>query len=250
MRNQPLLTATNIIILLCILAYAAKQLIFNQQLTGFELYYTENQKFAPWQLITHMFMHGSPSHLFFNMFGLWMFGNSLEVAWGAKKFLLFYLICGLGAAIFFLMFNYFQFQSAINPMLEAGISLSELNNLFSNSQYLSNFPTSKEAVSIFLSPVVGASGALYGVLVGFAFLFPNHKIMLIFLPVPIAAKFFVPALLALDIFSEFTGFSIFGQNVAHAAHIGGAITALILMLTLMKRRKIIQQHQSVGVWRK
>ena len=120
--------------------------------------------------------------------------------------------------------------------------------VFANSQYYNLYPTSEDAVRTFQSPVVGASGALYGVLVAFAFLYPNNKIMLIFLPVPVAAKFFVPALLALDILSEFTGFSIFGQNIAHAAHVGGAVTAVILMLTVMKKRG--PDNGSSTIWRK
>jgi len=249
MRNSPLLTCTNVIILCCVIAYAAEQLLFSQGNSGFELFYFENPNFSPWQLLSHMFLHGSPTHLFFNMFGLWMFGNALETVWGAKKFMIFYVICGLGAAIFFLTLNYFQFQSAIQPLLDENISKETLFSLFSKSQYYPSYPTSEDAVTIFQSPVVGASGALYGVLVGFAFLFPNHKIMLLFLPVPIAAKFFVPALLWLDIFSEFTGFSIFGQNIAHAAHVGGAITGVILMITFIRKRWNNRHQRSIGVWR-
>ena len=221
MRNTPLLTTTNIIILICIIAYAAKSHFFDQGFSGYELFYFENERFSPIQLLSHMFLHGGPTHLFFNMFGLWMFGNSIERLWGVKKFVLFYFICGLGAAALYSFVNYYQLHNSIDPLIQN---------------------------QIFQSRVVGASGALYGVLVAFAFLFPNNKIMLIFLPVPVAAKFFVPALLALDILSEFTGFSIFGQNIAHAAHVGGAVTAVILMLTVMNKR--VPGSGSSTIWRK
>ena len=236
MQKTQLLTTTNIIILICVIAYVAIQGVYGNEFSGFELFYFENPKFQAHQFLTHMFLHGSPTHLFFNMFGLWMFGNTLEKFWGIKKFLIFYLICGLGAALFYMALNYVQFQTAIAPLIESGLTSDDFIPIFIESRYYQEFPTSLDALKTFLSPVVGASGALYGVLVAFAFMFPNHKIMLIFLPVPIAAKFFVPALLAIDILSEFTGFSIFGQNIAHAAHIGGAVTAFILMLMWTKRK--------------
>ncbi len=248
MRNTPIYTATNALIAACIVTYFALNQIYGRSFSGYELFFISNSDFAPLQLVSHMFLHGSPTHLFFNMFGIWMFGNSIERLWGAKKFLLFYFLCGLGAATIYMAVNYFQFQTAIAPLLEAGITLEDMKAVFSQSKYYQQFPSSEQAVLTFKSPVVGASGALYGVLVAFAMLFPNHKIMLIFLPVPIAAKFFVPALLAIDILSEFTGFSIFGQNIAHAAHVGGAITAMILMLTIMKKKP--QQQDPFGIWKK
>ena len=236
MQKTPFLTATNVLILLCVLAFAATESLYSNTRSGFELFYFENSMFQPHQLLTHMFLHGGPTHLFFNMFGLWMFGNTLEKFWGMKKFVTFYLLCGLGAAAFYMTLNYFQFQSATEPLVHAGVAPEKFKAIFEINQYYEGFTTSLEALKIFQSPVKGASGALYGVLVAFAFMFPNNKIRLIFLPVPIAAKFFVPALLALDIFSEFTGFSIFGHNIAHAAHVGGAVTAAILMLVWIKRK--------------
>lgn len=210
-------------------------------LSGYELFYFENPSFHPIQLISHLFLHGSISHLLLNMLGLWMFGNSVERVWGQKKLLLFYIICGLGAAIVYLVINYYQFHSAITPLLKLGFSQNDIYHALlsgSVSDQLSNeaVDSLRKAYPFFISRVIGASGALYGILVAFAFLFPNHKIILIFLPVPVAAKFFVPALLSIDIFLEFTGFSIFGLNIAHGAHIGGAITAILLLSTIMRKR--------------
>jgi membrane associated rhomboid family serine protease len=149
--------------------------------------------FNPYQIISHMFMHADLMHLFFNMFGLFMFGPPLESLWGTKKFLFFYLAAGFGALAIHLITGYLGIQ-------EMG------------------------------GPVLGASGALYGVLVGYGMNFPNAKLALIFFPVPVAAKYFIPGLLVLDLLGGFTGFSIFGQNIAHFAHVGGAIFGFLMIM--------------------
>jgi membrane associated rhomboid family serine protease len=238
MANRQHITVTNGLILLCIIAYFLESQFIKTGLSGYELVYFENSQFQPIQLLSHMFLHGSTTHLMFNMLGLWMFGNSVELVFGYKKFLTFYFLCGIGAAAVYLGFNYYQFQTLVNELLISGINRDTLFEAFEASKYFPQLPQSEEATIIFNTPVVGASGAVYGVLVAFAFIFPNHKIMLIFLPIPIAAKIFVPVLLSIDLLSEFTGFAIFGQNIAHSAHIGGAITALLLLFTIMRRKKI------------
>lgn len=143
--------------------------------------------FQLWQVVTHMFAHGGMFHIFFNMFALWMFGRILENLWGGKKFLIFYMLCGLGAAALHLAVQYFT----------DGFSLA-----------------------------VGASGAVYGLLVAFAFLFPNTPLYLMFIPIPIKAKWAITGILVLDIIF---GFSSANTGVAHAAHIGGAITGFIIV---------------------
>ena len=127
------------------------------------------------------------------MIALWSFGRVLERVWGNRRFLLFYLVCGIGAAVISMLVDNLILHTQINGAM------------------------------------VGASGAIYGILVAFALLFPNFKIMLIFLPVPIAAKYFVPVLLLIDLTAGFTGVSIFGQNIAHFAHVGGAIVGAVLV---------------------
>lgn len=195
------------------------------------MYFVDNPKHRVWQYLTHIFMHGSVNHILFNMFGLWMFGQVLEKVWGAKKFLFFYLACGIGAALIYMLIQKYQFNALMGEVLSSGISSEEAKNLFASNRYLPSIPSTETAGRIFATPMVGASGAIYGVLVAFALLFPNHKLMLIFLPVPIAAKFFVPAILLLDLFSGVTGVSIFGGgNIAHFAHIGGATIGFILMM--------------------
>ena len=195
------------------------------------MYFVDNPKHRVWQYLSHIFMHGSVNHILFNMFGLWMFGQVLEKVWGAKKFLFFYLACGIGAAAIYMLIQKYQFNTLMGEVLSSGVSIEEAKNLFASNRYLPSIPSTETAGRIFATPMVGASGAIYGVLVAFALLFPNHKLMLIFLPVPIAAKFFVPAILLLDLFSGVTGVSIFGGgNIAHFAHIGGATIGFILMM--------------------
>ena len=196
------------------------------------LHYPQNPKFAPWQVVTHMFMHGSINHILFNMFGLWMFGGTLAQMWGRNKFLFFYLSTGLGAAAFQLGINYFQISTVLEKLVEAGYSATALTETLQSKQYntllnvISRTELEQLLTSFYMS-MVGASGALYGILVAFAFLFPNTELMIIFLPIPIKAKYFVPILLASDLFFGFSSYSL--GPIAHFAHLGGAVTGYIMM---------------------
>lgn len=197
------------------------------------LHYPQNPKFAPWQVVTHMFMHGSINHILFNMFGLWMFGGTLAQMWGRNKFLFFYLSTGLGAAALQLGINYFQIGTVVEQLVEAGYSATALTETLQSGQYntawanvISQTELSQLLTSFNMS-MVGASGALYGILVAFAFLFPNTELMIIFLPIPIKAKYFVPILLASDLFFGFSSYSL--GPIAHFAHLGGAVTGFIMM---------------------
>ena len=197
------------------------------------LHYPQNPKFAPWQVLTHMFMHGSINHILFNMFGLWMFGGTLAQMWGSNKFLFFYLSTGLGAAALQLGINYFQISTVVGQLVEAGYSATALTETLQSGQYntaWSNVISQAELSQLLTSfnmSMVGASGALYGILVAFAFLFPNTELMIIFLPIPIKAKYFVPILLASDLFFGFSSYSL--GPIAHFAHLGGAVTGYIMM---------------------
>ena len=196
------------------------------------LHYPQNPKFAPWQVVTHMFMHGSINHILFNMFGLWMFGGTLAQMWGRNKFLFFYLSTGLGAAALQLGINYFQISTVVGQLVEAGYSATALTETLQSRQYntllnvISRTELDQLLTSYYMS-MVGASGALYGILVAFAFLFPNTELMIIFLPIPIKAKYFVPILLASDLFFGFSSYSL--GPIAHFAHLGGALTGFIMM---------------------
>ena len=203
------------------------------------LYFPQNANFSPWQFVTHMFMHGSITHLLFNMFALWMFGTQLENTWGGKRFLIFYFACGIGAALIYTAINYTQFNSVYTMLTKVGIGADEIQSMIERSAYPTGVLTldqARDLIGIYNSPMVGASGAIYGILVAFAFIFPNHKLILIFLPYPIAAKYFVPALISLDLFSGLTGFSLFGGGVAHFAHVGGAVIGFLLMVYWRKVR--------------
>jgi len=239
------LTLTNAIVAITVIIYFVSDSGVFGEPNLMQLFFSENPNNRFWQYVSHVFMHGSINHLLFNMFGLWMFGQVLEKVWGAKKFLFFYLACGVGAGLFYLLIQKIQFASILSNLEEAGLMARDSIALFSDGMYRTDIPESQKGVRIFATPMVGASGAIYGVLVAFALLFPNYKLMLIFLPVPIAAKYFVPALLGLDLFSGITGFSIFSvSNVAHFAHIGGALVGFLLMLLWRKNTQfnLYQQH--------
>ena len=204
----------------------------------FALHFPKNGAFQPWQIITHMFMHGGFMHLFFNMFALWMFGTAVEQRFGSKKFLFFYISSGLGAALIMIAYYYFQFYSGLSILNESGFEQSQtLETLKSGyamydtrwSDYLLGDQL-KTFITVFNSTMVGASGAIMGVLVAYGMMYPESKLMLIFLPVPIKAKYFIPGIIALDLISALTGQSFFSpSNTAYMAHIGGALTGFLIM---------------------
>ena len=197
------------------------------------LHYFQNDKFIAHQVFSHMFMHGSIGHLFFNMFALWMFGSPLVQMWGNNKFLFFYFSSGIGAAIVQSLAYYFNVNSVTNDLLANGVTADDIQNLLISGSYntgIIEFVSEKRLSSMyydFNSVMVGASGAIYGIVVAFAFLFPNSKLMLLIPPVPIKAKYLVPLLILGDVFFGFTSASI--GNIAHFAHIGGAITGFLMM---------------------
>lgn len=181
------------LLIINILFYVVTYFVPNMQEKMYELFalfYPTNEFFKPWQFVSHMFMHGGPMHIIFNMYALWAFGSPLEQMWGRNKFLFFYFSAGLGAALIYTLANYY------------------------NQDY--------GAIA------VGASGAVYGILVAFGMNFPNAKLALIFFPVPIAAKYFIPVILFGDLFFGFTSYSV--GNIAHFAHIGGALIGFIIMM--------------------
>jgi len=199
----------------------------------FALHYPSNPKFQFWQPLTHMFMHGNFTHIFFNMFGLYMFGTPIEQMWGRKKFIFFYLSTGFGAAALQLGLYYFQVSGVSDLLSEQGLTGSQIGMFFETRDISYSIieqigrETLRSGLSAYESVMVGASGALYGVLVAFAFLFPNARLMLLFPPIPVKAKVLVPLLILGDLFFGFTSYSI--GPIAHFAHVGGAVTGLIMM---------------------
>jgi len=223
------------LIILNVILFAASQFMGLNLSNWLALYFPENEHFGIWQFVTHMFMHGGFTHILFNMYALWAFGSPLEQMWGRNKFLFFYFSAGIGAGLIYTAVNYFQFNSVFNELVSAGVSNSDIQNLLETGRYNTDIlnQVSEKRITdlyqIYNTPAVGASGAIYGVLVAFGMSFPNAKLALIFLPVPIAAKYFIPVLIGLDLFSGLTGFSLFGGGVAHFAHVGGAIIGFIIM---------------------
>lgn len=198
------------------------------------LHYFESDKFKLWQPISHMFMHGGLMHIFFNMFALVSFGSALEHFWGPKKFLFFYFSCGIGAALIHSGINYYHFHDGLNTLVLNGFKETEILNLINEGKFMTSWqtvlsPNTFENMISALTPTVGASGAIYGLLVAFAFMFPNAELALMFIPVPIKAKYFVPGIVLLDLFSGVTGYSIFGGGIAHFAHVGGALFGFLMM---------------------
>ncbi|SNA87083.1 Rhomboid family protein [Flavobacterium psychrophilum] len=202
------------------------------------LYYFENPSFKIWQPVTHMFMHGGLMHIAFNMFALVSFGSLLENIWGGKKFLFFYFSCGLGAALVHSGMNYYYFHDSLNILTAHGNTTQDVLKILADGKYNTSWQevlsTSQfdNLMSSFSVPAVGASGAIYGLLIAFAFMFPNAELALMFIPVPVKAKYFVPIFMLLydGLFGIF-GNSFFGINsgVAHYAHIGGALIGFIIM---------------------
>ena len=217
------------------------------------LYFPESQKFRSYQLVTHLFMHGSFLHLISNMFALWMFGNMLENLWGSKRFLTYYLVTGLGAAMVHLLFTWYEIDQMRSAVMSyaatADISSFQifLNKIFGNThpEVLNNFVSSwqmnpenlslkKQSVDFAYSllgekidvPTVGASGAVLGVLLAFGMLFPN-TILYLYFALPIKAKYFVALYGLFELYSGFENKP--GDNVAHFAHLGGMLFGFILI---------------------
>ncbi len=222
------------LIIINIILYIAPQLLDFDLQGFFALHFPENEHFGFWQFLTHMFMHSQNTfmHILFNMYGLYAFGAPLEQMWGRNKFLFFYLSAGLGAGIIYTLVNYYQFNSVYEQLINIGLTPSDIQAILDtgkSSDILFN-SISKEKLSEFYytyhTPAVGASGAVYGILVAFGMAFPNAKLALIFFPVPISAKYFIPFIIVGDLFFGITKYSV--GNVAHFAHVGGALIGFII----------------------
>ena len=178
-------------------------------------------------------MHGNFYHILFNMFGLWMFGSPLERMWGRKKFLFFYFSSGLGAAGLQLLFYHYQISSVFSILEMNGMTESGFQNMLNSASYNTSIlqyvseDSLTSAYASYNSSLVGASGAIYGILVAFAYSFPNSELMLLFPPIPVKAKFLVPGLILLDVFFGFSSFSL--GPIAHFAHLGGAMVGFIMV---------------------
>jgi membrane associated rhomboid family serine protease len=174
----------------------------------FALHHYKSSVFRPYQIVTHLFMHGSFFHLLFNMLSLWMFGTMLERIWGPKKFLTFYFICGVAAAL--------------TQLASYAYDYRQIDNLSLNSEDIRQYQD-----ILRLNATVGASGAIMGVVAAFGYLFPNTQLFIMPIPFPIKAKWAILGIIALDVFGGVV--RVQGDNIAHFAHVGGAVTGFLLV---------------------
>jgi len=201
------------------------------------LYMPGSVNFQPFQLVTHMFMHGNFGHILFNMFALWMFGYALENVWGGKRFLIYYMITGLGAAALHLGINYFEAIQLQNELLANGFTMDQLIELRSTplEEGMRYKGILGDYVLKYQIPTVGASGAVFGILLAFGMMFPNTRIYLYF-AFPIKAKYFVIGYGLLELFNGIANDP--SSNVAHFAHLGGMLFGFLL----------IRYWKSKGYW--
>lgn len=202
-------------------------------------FFPGSPNFHIYQIITHMFMHGGWAHILFNMIALWSFGSAMEISMGSRRFAFFYFVCGIGAFILFNGVNYVQVSNLISSLAPQGTDIHNLYQLaklnadgsFVNdvqSVMVQGNPEEVQALFAHLTtPMVGASGAIFGLLVGFAMLYPDAKIMLLIPPIPVKAKYLMPILILVELFLGMEAYN--GDNVAHFAHLGGAVIGFFLI---------------------
>ena len=266
--NSPLIDGQNnknkmpiVINILMLLATWVLGNLFGTQLSQtLGLHYFKSEYFRPYQIVTHMFMHGGLMHLFFNMFALWMFGRVLETVWGSKRFFIYFIVTGLGAAALHTFVIHLQISGILNdlqaftntPSPEAFAMLVKkhfpeyysqiysklLDSCYSNPESTAYVATAQKYVRELLAfkmniPTVGASGAVFGVLLAFGMLFPNTQLMLLFPPIPIKAKWFVIIYGGVELW---LGLTQPGSNIAHFAHLGGMLFGFILIKIWKKNR--------------
>lgn len=193
----------------------------------FALFYPKSQYFHWWQFVTHMFMHGGFWHVFFNMFTLYMFGSVLERVWGPKKYLLFYFVTGLGAA-------------ALHTGVE-WIQCLHWEHIVNTGAAADAIAANRSIQALCMTPTVGASGAIYGLLLGYAMLFPDSRMTLLFPPITLKAKWFVLIFAVIELLTGVTGV---GGGIAHFAHLGGMLFGLILILWWKKGNKMYTYYDN------
>lgn len=204
-------TVTKNLVAINILMFIATLINENFMVTNFAMFYPASPFFKPWQILTHMFMHGGFWHIFFNMYSLLMFGSILERSLGPKKFLIFYFVTGLGAVA-----------------LHTGVEWMQARVFIANS-------AAQAYQQLLVTPTLGASGAIYGVLIGFAMLYPQARLTLIFPPIPMTAKWLVIIFAAIELFSGINGIQ---DGVAHFAHLGGMLFGWLLIRWWRKNGKL------------
>lgn len=218
-----------------VLFFIATSIYGDMMYEWFALWFPKNENFQFWQVITHMFMHGGIAHIGFNMFALWMFGGPVEQYLGKNKFLFIYFSAGLGAALFQVGYYYFNYLPIYTELVNSGLTADQIVQMLTSNQTVGELTQSQlynlqEIFPIYNASMVGASGCIMGILAAFGLMNPNAELMLIFLPIPIKAKYFIPGIILLDVISAVTGQSFFSpSNTAYMAHVGGAVVGFIIM---------------------
>jgi membrane associated rhomboid family serine protease len=204
----------------------------------FGLYFVGSDHFRPYQFITYMFFHGDITHLFFNMFAFWMFGNTIENFWGPKRFTIYYFATGLGAAVLHQLVQYIEIETVVGQLTNAGMSPDGINEMVLTGKYnpdILAFISREKLMTLYGAynfPTIGASGSVFGILLAFGMLFPNALIYLYF-AIPVKAKWLVIGYGALELWSGLAATP--GDNVAHFAHLGGMIFGFILIKIWKKK---------------
>ena len=213
---------TKNLIIINVIIFAASLINENFMIGTFALFYPTSPFFHWWQVVTHMFLHGGFWHIFFNMYTLFIFGSVVERYLGPKKFLLFYFVCGLGAVALHLGVEYLQMQSFMQSAADGSATAVQ------------------RIQDLKMTPTVGASGAIYGVLMGYAMLFPESRMTLLFPPVTLSAKWMVVAFAAIELLTGVTGWA---SGIAHFAHLGGMLIGWLMILWWRKRGVLFDQNR-------
>ena len=213
---------TKNLIIINVIIFLASLINEDFMISTFALFYPTSPFFRWWQVVTHMFMHGGFWHIFFNMYTLLIFGCVVERIIGSRKFLLFYFICGFGAVALHLGVEYLQMQSFMSKAAEGSTSAIQ------------------QIEALKYTPTVGASGAIYGVLMGYDMLFPESKMTLLFPPVTLSAKWMVVVFAAIELFTGVTGLA---GSIAHFAHLGGMLIGWLMILWWRKRGVLFDQNR-------
>lgn len=220
-------TVTKNLLIINVLVFLASYVLkgYGMDLNNmFGLHFILASDFRIYQLVTYMFLHGGFEHLFFNMFAVWMFGRILEQVWGAKRFLFYYLVCGVGAGLCQELMQYIDYVVELAPYARVDMGGGFIVSM---GEYLNYMNT------------VGASGAVYGILLAFGMLFPNEQMFIFPLPVPIKAKYFVVGYAVIELV---LGLTNQGGNIAHFAHLGGMLFGFLLIMYWRKKRNNEQYY--------
>lgn len=222
---------TRNIIIINVIVFIAVNLLFPQLDYYLSAFYPFSPNFRSWQIITHMFMHGNIPHILFNMLTLWSFGPVLEQALGEKRYLILYFLSGLGAFFLFNLWNFYEVQQLTSALSNANINVSDIFMKADLTKYPRNFSLyeyNEQVLNLYASltvPMVGASGAIFGVVAAFATLYPDAKIGIMFIPIPMKVKYLLPIIV---IGSVWLGVSGNVGGIAHLAHVGGALVGWLL----------------------